>query len=626
MSESNNTLGDVRVNITGSLAGLSRAFTQARSMSKGFADSVGGAMTKGIGGAISGITGILVGGVAKAASAVKNIMTGIVEGIVNIVTSAFKAALIGLGALTAALGYALYQFGDNESAAIRLSNAIELAGGNAGELSEKYGELARNIQKVSRVSSAEATNMMAYAAGLGANADQLGEVVKISVGLAEKTGLTLERVVRNVASVMQGGSAGILERYIPALKAAQTAQEKLGVLNTLGIEGLELTGRNMAALTSKLTRLKNIFNDTAAAIGKSVSAKMGFGKLIDAIAAIISNFEEAFDKFASGLEGSFGFVDKVIDKLDQAGKSLFTTGVFLTKVFSEIKSFDDFKTVIGAVMTTAATTFISIIREGFKALGPTMVGLGNLILSGIKKALLDIPIVGENIKRTALQSQYGYQSQWQKERYEQYRGEGYSPLEATKKAANAAEEEIARILDSHASKAQVIAILDEQARKNLESGSKTQQEAWSNFRAFATGAGKSFKDILEAKLKLKGIDIDFSKLWAEAKGDTGKFWQSLSDLVRPDLGKGGGVAPQIQGALSSISVGRSGVADWWGKMQESVMAKQASTEEKNEQNTKDTAKNTANIGEQIKKSNQHLYDIYNELRVGGGAGSGVFAT
>ena len=161
----------------------------------------------------------------------------------------------------------VHAWGQQEAAETRLQAALRSTGQNIDRLMPKFTRLASEMQKTTTAGDEQILTMMATLHNLGVMPDKMEEAAKGAIGLASALGLAENSAARYVALALQGEYT-VLQRYVPALRTAETETEKLAVVNDLMARGWEQAQENATTTAGRYKQLSNSFGDLQESIGK----------------------------------------------------------------------------------------------------------------------------------------------------------------------------------------------------------------------------------------------------------------------------------------------------------------------------------------------------------------------
>ena len=171
-------------------------------------------------------------------------------------------------ALAAGIGLAVRAYAKQERAENDLATALRATGQEVDANMRRFKELAAGIQKVTTYADEDILSFQAYATHLGVTADKLDETTRTALGLSKALGMDLQTSMRYTALALQGEFT-MLQRYIPELRATESATEKLAIVMRKGAQGFQAAQADTKTLAGGLAQLKNTLGDTAEKIGEA---------------------------------------------------------------------------------------------------------------------------------------------------------------------------------------------------------------------------------------------------------------------------------------------------------------------------------------------------------------------
>ena len=156
-----------------------------------------------------------------------------------------------------------------QDAEIAMSSALKVTGEYTDQLNKKFQDFASSIQAVTTYGDEEVLKLMALQKNLGVSTNRLEEAAKMSIGLAAATGRNAESMAMYIALAEQGEYT-MLNRYIPALRAAETDTEKLQVLTDFTARGFEVAKSKTETFSGAVKQTSNTFGDLKEKVGDFV--------------------------------------------------------------------------------------------------------------------------------------------------------------------------------------------------------------------------------------------------------------------------------------------------------------------------------------------------------------------
>jgi hypothetical protein len=247
--------------------------------------------------------------VGKVGSTTKSAASGIKTGFGDMKAAVMPMAMgimAGVGAVISLTQAAMEQ----QKVEMMFTKALALSGNAAAGASEKYFQLASDIQKVTTVGDEVTISMMQLALSMGATEQQLPEITKGAVGLSKSLGIDLNSAAKMVTLGMSGQYA-MLSRYIPALRTAQSESERAALFQKALADGFNVASEEAKTSAGRMEQLSNNFGDLKEKLGTlllpvldtvttSLSSMVGAAQsLIDSVKSL--NAENALGALTSGL-------------------------------------------------------------------------------------------------------------------------------------------------------------------------------------------------------------------------------------------------------------------------------------------------------------------------------------
>jgi hypothetical protein len=233
---------------------------------------------------------------------------------------AVDKAIQGISAALSFVGDSIGGVREAEAAAAELSSAM-LATGQASEaMVEANIRLADSLEAMTGTESEAVQGLMAMAANLGAPVEQLDDLSRASVGLAESMGISLESALTKVRQAQEGNFAAF-EKKLPQLKQMATDEEKLAAVMSLASRGIEQQTERYNGTAGAMARAMKAAND----FGETVAAAVM--PVIDAATNAVAGIAIALtDVFGGALESSGDMVQSwqefLSEKITQAANAV----------------------------------------------------------------------------------------------------------------------------------------------------------------------------------------------------------------------------------------------------------------------------------------------------------------
>ena len=251
---------------------------------------------------------------------------------------AIKASLAGAAAAVAGATKSLTAYAKQEQAERSLVAALD-ARGDAGE---KLLPILKNVASAMQDETGAADEMtlasMAQMVALGVTTDKLEEAARATVAL-KSVGLEASTAQRAVALAMQG-NYDILNRYVPALRTANSEQEKAAIFNDLVTRGYSQQRDLLNTVAGRWNELRGRIGDAMEEIGGAIAKGSSFTGILASMSDKVKEFgervktwvedggaEEAFNKITTAVTGFYNAIKKVIDARVEIAAGLITTAV-----------------------------------------------------------------------------------------------------------------------------------------------------------------------------------------------------------------------------------------------------------------------------------------------------------
>jgi len=231
-------------------------------------------------------------------------------------TATMTVPLVGIGTM------ATRAFMKQESAVTSLRAALIANGDDVDRLLPKYEKFASAIQEVTTMGDETTLALMAQIRNLGVQEDALEEATKGAIGLSKALGLASDSAARYTALAMQGEFT-VLQRYVPALRTAETEAEKLAIVQDLmakGFKQAELAAQDNAG---QMKQAANAAGDFAESVGGAIAKSFGFK---DAASGLKSVFQDLQSRIEGATDAQIRFGTQLAVVAALAGPALFAIG------------------------------------------------------------------------------------------------------------------------------------------------------------------------------------------------------------------------------------------------------------------------------------------------------------
>ena len=318
-------------------------------------------------------------GKSKATQAAANKLSGSLKGLLGVAAGYLALRTMVRGALASAAAF------NTQEAAVRgLQKALELNGEFTEATMEAHKQFASQMQRDVNVGDEVVLSMMKQASMLGINDDQLQNVTKTAIGLAEATGIDLQTAMKRTVGALSG-VYGELGELIPAVRNATSDEEKLAAITDLAAKGLAQKQSAAERLSGAMTRAGNTFGDLAEKVGELLSpiltvALDGFVYLAEIAMQSVDNMITAaggLDRikvvaqaFVMNIVERFVFMHTLLETIMFNIPEIVQIAVLKAKLFiigfvEDVKHF--FTVKLPAYFVWFAENFFKIIRDAFMA-------------------------------------------------------------------------------------------------------------------------------------------------------------------------------------------------------------------------------------------------------------------
>ncbi|MCB5288177.1 MAG: hypothetical protein LHW64_10320 [Candidatus Cloacimonetes bacterium] len=185
---------------------------------------------------------------------------------------AMNAVVQGYGMLKAAMGGLISASNTQEMAEGRLTASLTQRGLATEQHINKLKAMASEVQGLTTVGDEASLELMNTAVNMGVGFDDLGESLEGAIGLSKAfsgAGLNMETAIKGIALAREGEFSQ-LQRYIPALRSAQTETEKMTILKEAMANGFELAKAEAETGAGALEQYKNAVGDLYELLGSLI--------------------------------------------------------------------------------------------------------------------------------------------------------------------------------------------------------------------------------------------------------------------------------------------------------------------------------------------------------------------
>jgi hypothetical protein len=223
---------------------------------------------------------------------------------------------------------------------------------------------------------------MAYALNLGVTADSIKEVTKLGIGLAEALfGGDVKAGIEAVAKAQQGNFRA-LEKLVPALKEAKTAEEKLAIVRRLGIDGFAQAEARAQTFTGTLRQMWENVGDLGETFGGIfLPALRNANNLISAVTIKLQqltpeqqNQVVRWTAITAGVAGFIAFGPRIISSLSLVGSAIKGVSSLILNV--GVTAFSALRKAMAATWAIAAANPFTLAIVAVAALATGIAYLG----------------------------------------------------------------------------------------------------------------------------------------------------------------------------------------------------------------------------------------------------------
>jgi hypothetical protein len=235
-------------------------------------------------------------------------------------------------------------------------------------------EVPVNVEKVKQFTAAiqdetgaDGDALVAQAARLrmlGVQANQLEAATKATVAL-KSAGMEEGIATKAIAQAYMGNYTA-LSKYIPAVRAATTEQEKAAALNDFVAKGYEQQKSMLNTVSGQWGLLKERVGDAWEEMGKAIEQNGTLSSVIGKASGAVKGLVDRFKEWA-GNGGMTNFIISLVGGLEEMWYKIQTVGNGFRLMFSIVKD--------GA--ETAVTYFVNVFQTGFYNVKAQIDYLGN---------------------------------------------------------------------------------------------------------------------------------------------------------------------------------------------------------------------------------------------------------
>ena len=295
-------------------------------------------------------------------------------------------SMLAGAALTGAATKAVSAFMDSEKATRALAAALAQQGKASREAVADLESFASALQKVTTHEDDTIKAAMALGLNMGVPADRIKDVTKAAIGLAAKTGGSLEDAFSMFGRTASGVSAR-LQQYGIEIDETLSPQARLNTLVLEGSRFFSLARREAQGLSGAWAQLKNAIGDVWERMGQALARGLG-------------------------LEDVFRKIQDRIDRLDFGGmqEKLALVRDMLGDLFGEDPqkrraAADDLKNMLTAGLQTVAGAAVDVLRSAMPLLGAMLGAAARAAfeLTGLPKGHRQAQAEGELVQEGILE-------------------------------------------------------------------------------------------------------------------------------------------------------------------------------------------------------------------------------
>lgn len=290
-----------------------------------------------------------------------------------------------IGSISGVLSSANAAFDVQTEAVKGLETALSLAGEEVTKQSAGLQSFASDLQALTGVGDEVTLGLMRQASMLGVSSDQLDDVARAAVGLAEATGKSLDEALKIATNSIQG-EFGALGEVLPALRSMTSEEEKLAAVQALAAKGLDAKAASANRLTGMTERANGAIGDMMEQVGALLAplrmvAAEGIAALAESIGRnlipVVARVQDAFVVWGDSIRS-------VMERVINAGIALATAlEVFWGNIGSVVSAGVDyvllkyetyradtehlFVTTLPAYVEWFAENFYNILETAFNA-------------------------------------------------------------------------------------------------------------------------------------------------------------------------------------------------------------------------------------------------------------------
>jgi ribosomal protein L30E len=244
----------------------------------------------------------MAAGLSRAGAALKNFGASAAR-----IGAAFAKSFLVAG--TAIAGFAtkaVMAFSVQEKAEKQAEAALAAWGDEVNNNVANIKRFAAAIQDETGIGDENTIARAAKLKMLGVEADQLEAATKATIALG-KAGMGEEQAIKAVA-MARNGEFTMLQRYIPALRSANSEAEKAAIVNDFLAKGYEAQKAELDTVAGRWTELKGRIGDALENIGGAIVKSTGLNQWLAKMSERVNQVGKSIANWVAG-----GGVERMID-------------------------------------------------------------------------------------------------------------------------------------------------------------------------------------------------------------------------------------------------------------------------------------------------------------------------
>lgn len=245
----------------------------------------------------------LILGAKDRATSVLGKVSGAIGGFVRKVgaLAAPLAAVLSVAGIARFSQRSIQAFFEQEQAVENLRTALINAGDAGASSLAGMQQFASGLQAITTQGDEATLALAAKIATLGElSGEALQSATTATLGLARATGQGADMMGRAYLNALEGNFS-MLERYVPALRAAEGETEKMALVQKLASNGLKLMQNDAGTARGRLQQMKNAVGDLMEVIGGQLAPVLG--QVASGIQAFAENNADRIGTMVSGIVG-----------------------------------------------------------------------------------------------------------------------------------------------------------------------------------------------------------------------------------------------------------------------------------------------------------------------------------